>query len=295
MIISASYKTDIPAFYGDWLMNRLEAGYCKMINPYGGQVYRVSLEKADVDGLIFWTRNVGPFLDKLDRVAELGFPFTVSHTITGYPKALDFATIAPQKAVEHLVAVRDRFGPYAGVWRYDPIVFSSLTPPAWHLENFAALAQALAGTVSEVVISFAHIYRKTARNMAAAARAFDFTWGDESDAVKKELLLALGEIASKNGIKATLCGQPHLLVTELAATACVDAARLSRMAGYPIAAKRKPHRKECGCFQSKDIGDYDTCPHGCAYCYAVQHRTIAKQRFRVHDPLGDFLFERGHQ
>lgn len=292
MIISASYKTDIPAFYGSWLMNRLEAGFCKIVNPYGGQVYTVSLTNDDVDGFVFWTRNVEPFLSHLDSIASRGFPFTVHHTITGYPKALDFATVAPKKAVDNMAVVRARFGPHAGVWRYDPIVFSSVTPPGWHLDNFRMLAQALSGTVDEVAVSFAHIYRKTARNMAAAARAFNFTWGDETDQVKKEVLLTLGEIARQNGIKPTLCGQPHLLVTELDATACVDAARLSRMAGYPVAAKRKPHRKECGCFQSKDIGAYDTCPHGCAYCYAVQQRSVAKRRFKTHDPKGVFLFER---
>ena len=66
MIISASYKTDIPAFYGEWFLNRLRAGYCKMVNPYGRQVYRVSLTPPDADGFIFWTKNLGPFLDALE-------------------------------------------------------------------------------------------------------------------------------------------------------------------------------------------------------------------------------------
>ncbi len=292
MIISASYKTDIPAFYGPWFMNRLEAGFCQMVNPYGGQVYRVDLDQNKVDGFVFWTRNLGPFLDNLKHISQKT-PFTVQYTITGYPKALDFATIAPDVAISHLNEIKDRYGPHAGVWRYDPIVFSSLTPPQWHVENFTNLAQKLEGVVDEVVLSFAQIYRKTARNMSTASRAFDFDWNDESRQVKQSLLSKLTVIANQYGIRLTLCAQPELLVDGVEETACIDAARLARMSGVPFPAKRKPHRKECGCWQSKDIGDYDTCPHGCAYCYAVQSRTLAKKRFQAHDPMGEFLFKGG--
>ena len=84
MIISASYKTDIPAFYGDWFLNRLRVGYCKMVNPYGRQVYRVSLTPQDADGFVFWTKNLGPFMDTpLKRYstgmrARLGFSLVTS-------------------------------------------------------------------------------------------------------------------------------------------------------------------------------------------------------------------------
>lgn len=89
MIISASYKTDIPAFYGTWFLRRLHAGYCKMVNPYGRQVYTVSLTRNEVDGFVFWTKNIGPFLDPLREVQRLGYPFLIQHTITGYPRALE--------------------------------------------------------------------------------------------------------------------------------------------------------------------------------------------------------------
>ncbi|MCW9035227.1 MAG: DUF1848 domain-containing protein [Rhodospirillales bacterium] len=292
MIISASYKTDIPAFYGPWFMNRLEAGFCRMVNPYGGQVYKIPLDRENVDGFVFWTRNLGPFLDNLSQVHQK-CPFTIQYTITGYPKALDYATIATNTAIFHLKEVKNRFGPHAGVWRYDPVVFTSLTPPAWHLENFTGLAQKLEGVVDEVVLSFAQIYRKTSRNMTVAARAFDFDWSDEGKEVKQSLLQEFVAIANQYGIRPTLCAQPDLLIEGVGETACIDAARLARMSGVPFPAKRKPHRKECGCWQSKDIGDYDTCPHGCTYCYAVQSRTLAKKRFQAHDPKGEFLFARG--
>lgn len=74
MIISASYKTDIPTFYGEWFINRLRAGSCKMRNPYSGRVYHVDLTREGVDGIVFWTKNIGPFLEALKEVQEKGYP-----------------------------------------------------------------------------------------------------------------------------------------------------------------------------------------------------------------------------
>ncbi len=290
MIISASYKTDIPAFYGDWMINRLEAGYCRMVNPYGGQIYTIPLDRQSVDGFVFWTRNIGPFIDKLDKVGEMGFPFTIQYTISGYPRPLDQATIEARYAVEHIRRLGGKLGGRAIVWRYDPITFTSLSPPAWHLKNFAGLARSLAGSVNEVVVSFAHIYRKTERNMKAAARAFDFEWFDPDPGEKRALLEKLAAIAADNGLVLSLCGQPEFLIDGVREAVCIDAGRLGDVAGYPIKASAKSHRDRCGCHASRDIGDYDTCPQGCVYCYAVTGRERAKHRFSQHDASSDFLF-----
>ena len=289
MIISASYKTDIPAFYGAWFLNRLGAGSCRMVNPYGGQVHTVSLAAPDVDGFVFWTRNLGPFFGALDEVQRRRVPFIVQYTVTGYPRALDFATIEAARAIVEMGHVKRRFGARAAVWRYDPVVLTSLTPPAWHRANFAALARALAGVVDEVVVSFVQVYRKTARNVDARARAADFDWWDPASDEKRDLLGALASIAAENGMTATLCGQPDLAIAGLGEARCIDARRLGDVGGRPVVAPAKPHRKRCGCWASRDIGEYDTCPHGCAYCYAVESRTLAKRRHRAHDPAGEFL------
>ncbi|MBT3358058.1 MAG: DUF1848 domain-containing protein [Rhodospirillales bacterium] len=290
MIISASYKTDIPAFYGDWFMRRIGAGFCRMVNPYGGHVYTVPLTRDAVDGFVFWTRNSGPFMGALEAVNALGFPFVVQYTITGYPRSLDAATVRPEMAISHLREIANAYGSRAGVWRYDPIVLSSLTPAHWHRENFARLADALEGVADEVVVSVVQPYRKTARNMAAAARTGAFEWSDPTAEEKTVLLTELAAIAADHSIAATLCGQPELLAEGMAEASCIDAGRLSDVAGRPLAAKRKPHRKTCACHASRDIGDYDTCPHGCAYCYAVSDKARAKRRFAAHDPAGEFLF-----
>src|SRR5258708_988893 len=208
MIISASYKTDIPAFYGEWFTNRLHAGYCKMVNPYSQQVYTIDLTSESVDGFVFWTKNIGPFLKHLQVVREMGYPFIVQHTITGYPRELEYRVINATRTIEHMQELAGTYGPHVAVRVYDRIVNSFLT-------------------------------------------------------------LGLTEEAR-----------------------CVDAERLEKISGTPIAARieRRGNRKECGCFASKDIGEYDTCPHGCVYCYAVQHRDLALARYKAHDPLGEFLF-----
>jgi hypothetical protein len=294
MIISASYKTDIPTFYGEWFMNRLRAGYCRMVNPYGGQRYKISLRREDVDGFVFWTKNIGPFLKYLPEIRERGYPFIVQHSINGYPRELESHVTSYNQTVEHMHTLASLYGPDVAIWRYDPIVFSSLTSPDWHLDNFAKLAQALAGATSEVVISFAQIYRKTKRNMDAAAKQFDFGWHDHETIMQeqgKAFALEVFHIAIKYGITLRVCSQAAFLTPGIVEEArCVDADRLSRVCGGTIQAEKKGNRKECGCFASRDIGEYDTCPHGCVYCYAVQRRDLALQRFKEHDPQGEFLF-----
>ncbi len=289
MIVSASYRTDIPAFYGGWFLNRLEAGFVRTINPYGGRTSTVPLTSESVDGFVFWTRNLGPFFPALEVVGAADFPFVVHYTITGYPRALDAATVGPARAIDHLRRLVSGFGSETAVWRYDPIVFTSLTPPDWHRSNFLRLARSLRGTTDEVVVSFAHIYRKTARNLAAAARDFGFDWWDPSADDKRALLADLAETAAGHGLAMTLCAQPELLIEGVGDARCIDAERLSRVAGRPIDALRQPHRKTCGCWASRDIGDYDSCAQGCAYCYAVNSRAAAKRRFGRHDPASEFL------
>ena len=290
MIISASYKTDIPTFYGEWFMNRLRAGYCKMVNPYNRRVIRVSLLRDTVDGIVFWTKNVGPFLKHLPEVKDRGFPFIIQHTINGYPRALEQAVVDAQKAVEHLRQVSETFGPRVCVWRYDTIVNSSLTPREYHIETFARLANSLEGATDEVVISFAHLYQKTLRNMEKAATEHGFIWSDPDDEWKKSLLAELAPIAASHRIRLTVCSQPQFIIPGCYEARCVDAERLADIIGGPVRACLKGSRNECGCYESRDIGEYDTCPHGCVYCYAVKDQSLAKIRYKQHDPMGESLF-----
>jgi hypothetical protein len=292
MIISASYRTDIPAFYGAWFMNRLAAGDCRVANPYGGPDYTVALTREAVDGFVFWTKNAGPFLDHLPEVRRRGFPFVVQLTITGYPRALEASVPEPARAAAQLHAIAARFGARAALWRYDPILLTSATETDWHRATFARLAQALRGATDEVVVSFASFYAKTKTNLAAAARRRGFTWREPEIEEQRALLLSLATIAADAGLRLTLCAQPELVVAGTEAARCIDAARLSDVAGRAIAAPRKGNRPGCACAESRDIGAYDSCPHGCVYCYAVRRPAQARDRFRAHDPASDCLTDR---
>jgi hypothetical protein len=261
-----------------------------MVNPYGRQVYRVDLTNNTVDGFIFWTKNVGPFLKHLDEVRSREFPFIIQYTINGYPRSLEFSVVDSTRSVEHMKYLHDQFGPRVATWRYDTILFSSVTSIDFHRRNFETLAKALRGTTDEVVVSFAQIYRKTKRNMDWAAKEFDFSWEDPSDQVKHELAAELAAIAKAYGMQLSMCSQKAYLAPGVAEAHCVDAPRLAEVAGRPIVSKLKGNRPDCACFHSRDIGEYDTCPHGCVYCYAVQNRALALRRFREHDPESEFLF-----
>jgi hypothetical protein len=212
----------------------------------------------------------------------------VQATITGYPRALEPSVIDPDRAIAALADIRRLYGPRAAVWRYDPVLSTTVTPPEWHRRNVARLAAGLRGIVDEVVLSFAQVYRKTKRNCDAAAAHHGFDWQDPEDGEKRALLADLAGIAEAAGLRASLCSQPDLLgdgalFSPLQAARCIDARRLSDVAGQPVAARTKGNRPGCLCAESRDIGAYDTCPHGCVYCYAVRDRQTAKRRHRAHD------------
>jgi len=273
MIVSASYRTDIPAFHAQWFGDRYREGAVSVSNPYGGKPYRVALTGPSVDGFVFWTRNIAPFTRILTQIVE---PFIVQFTITGYPRVLDARTPVTEAAIGQARQLADQYGCRAVVWRYDPILISDLTPPDWHRRTFAMLADQLRGTVDEVVCSFAQLYRKTERNLAK--RLAGGAWWDPSAMEKQALIFDLTEFAADAGMKLTLCTQPDL--TSFPATRCIDANRLSDVAGMPISARTKGNRSGCLCAESRDIGAYDTCGHGCAYCYAVSDHEAAQQRLK---------------
>ena len=282
MIVSASYRSDIPAFYGAWFAERRARGHALVANPYGGKPYKVPLAGPEVDGFVFWTRNAAPFMATLQELAAESVPFVVQFTLTGYPRLLETSVPAIDTALAQMRQIAKRFGSRTLVWRYDPVLLSPRTPTAWHLAAFARLAAALSGVSDEVCLSFAHIYRKSARNLRAAG----IDWRDPEAGEKAEILAALAAIAGDNGIAATVCSQPDL---GLPPARCIDAERLSEIAGRTIAARQKGNRAGCLCAESRDIGAYDSCPHGCRYCYAVRQPERARENFRQHDPHGETL------
>ena len=286
MIISASYKTDIPAFYGSWFRARRATGHCEVQNPWNRKNFTVSLRDADCSGFVFWTRNARPFGPELARTART-HPFLVQYTLTGLPRWLERSVISVEDAISDISRISTQYGRDSVVWRYDPIVNSNTTPPDWHLTNFRQIADDLSGTVDEVVVSFAQIYRKTRRNLEQAAHKHEAEWRDPDRNEKGDLLAQLHTIAADRGLTLTTCTQPELAGGPAEPARCIDADRLNRVATHlghaAITARSKGQRPGCLCAEARDIGAYNSCAHGCVYCYAVEDAAAARHAHRGHD------------
>lgn len=302
-IVSASRRTDLPAFYSQWFARRLRAGWCRAANPFSGKAYRVSLAPADVLGWVFWSRDYGRFLDILRSIHDGGGRFLCHFTINGMPRVLEPRTIEPAMAVEQARALSQHFGTSVPIWRYDPILLSSATPPDWHRRNFAQIAEALRGVVDRCIFSFPTMYGKTRRNLVraeeqAASEGDAFrVWRagfDFGEADLRALACDLASLARERGVEMqTCCGEKWVDPgVGIASASCVDWPRLAAlgagggcdMLGEPrVAVARKGSRAACGCWQSVDIGAYGSCAHGCVYCYAVESAEAARVRVAKHD------------
>jgi hypothetical protein len=288
-VISASYKTDIPAFYGDWFRNRLDHGFVDVRNPYNNKLSRLSISPADVDAFVFWTRNAAPFLPVLSEKIEKHFPFYFQFTVTGYPKPIERSVIDDALAIQQIRDLSIRYGPHAVVWRYDPIFISELTPEAYHKKNFQRLARQLAGSVNEVTVSFTQLYAKTKRNLAQLEARYPVGFVDPSVSQKEGMVAWMQKSAKESGMRLTLCTQPHLEISDIRGAACIDGDRLSKVGCETRLAGMQKNRDGCLCISSRDIGSYDTCPHGCVYCYAVQSPSKVRAAVKNHDRSSSVL------
>ena len=201
MIVSASYRTDIPAFYADWFAARLDAGWAAVASPYGGPPARVPLRGPTLDGFVFWTRNAAPFLGVLDRLRADGLPFVLQYTVTGYPRALEPHVPGRAAAVAAIHALAARFGPRVVVWRYDPVLLGAAQTPDWHRATFAGLADQLAGAVDEVALSFVTFYAKTRRNLARCGAG---GWRAPDAAERRALSADFARLAAARGMGLSL-------------------------------------------------------------------------------------------
>ena len=267
MIISASRRTDIPAFYTPWFMNRIRAGFCLVPNPYNPrQMSRVSLVPAEVDAIVFWTRNPRPLLPHLRELDDRGYRSYFQFTILGYPRALDPRSPSLAASVAVFQRLAEQVGPERIVWRYDPIVFTGLTPPAYHEEQYGRLAALLRGYSRRSVVSLVDLYRKTRRrlDLLAGTPAQFQTW---DSATCHALLSRLDEIARVNGFEIKSCAEEEDWTAQgIRPGKCVDPQLLGRVFGLTLKGDKDPRqRPACGCTVSRDIGIYDTCPLGCAW------------------------------
>ncbi|HHW18955.1 MAG TPA: DUF1848 domain-containing protein [Firmicutes bacterium] len=172
MIVSASRRTDIPAFFSNWFVERVKAGYFCVRNPFNpGQVKAYSLLPEDVDLIVFWTKNPQPLLPYLDLLDSLGYRYYFQFTLNDYPGILEPRVPPLNQRLDAFRKLSDRAGKERVIWRYDPIVLSSLTPSDYHLERIQNLAEQLTGYTDRLVISFLDFYGKVKRRLKRISQA----------------------------------------------------------------------------------------------------------------------------
>jgi len=273
MVISASRRTDIPAFYSRWFANRIRAGYADVPNPFNpSQVRHVDLRPEAVDAIVFWTRNPRPLLAHLRQLDDGGYNYYFLYTITGYPKLLEPNLPDIDHSVDTFKELGDRIGPERVIWRYDPIVLSSITDPDFHRRNFERLASLLEGASRRVIISFVDFYKKTRSRLSHISSDNGIQWMqfDSENSKHNHMLIDMRQIADASGISMQSCAEEYnLAACSITHGSCIDYCLINDLFKLDLRYKKDPsQRKSCLCGLSVDIGAYNTCGYNCQYCYA---------------------------
>lgn len=267
MIVSVSRRTDIPAFYMDWFMKRVEAGYVLSRNPMNRrQVSRIDF--SDVSCLVFWTKNPEKLVKYHDLIKK---PYFTHVTITSYMKDVEKNIDDKNKIIESAIELSRLTDNKRVIWRYDPIIFNDKYTEGYHLHYFEKLCKRLEGHVTSCIISFLEPYKKIEK----AIKDFQLP----SHEKKTGFVGKLHEIAKRHGICLRSCGDYE----GIEKAACIDKKILAHLnvSGYR---KDRYQRASCNCMESVDIGSYNTCLHHCTYCYANSNHDAA---FEFHSGFND--------
>jgi hypothetical protein len=279
-VISASRRTDIPAYYSDWLLRRFAEGFCDVVHPYTKKLFRVSLTPESVGAIVLWSKNYAPFLPKLDDVERITKNLFFHFTITAN-RDLELRVPDFRDAARDYIHIAKRYSPEHIIWRFDPVCITDKLSFEAHEERFAACAEMLRGHASSCIISFAHPYRKMISNLK---RYTSHTLIPLSLEEQKVYADRLASRASRYGIRLFACCNDHLLSNQIGKARCIDGAKLSLLFGTALDTRAAASRKECGCTRSIDIGSYDICGHGCIYCYANTDQEKARRSAAATSP-----------
>ena len=288
-IVSVSRRTDVPAFYGEWFMRRVREGFAGVVNPFGGKRYVVSLRPEDVTCFVFWSKDFTPFVEHLETLDRLGYTFYFNYTVTGLPSVFE-SHVDQAAALRTLKHLSRRYSPKHINWRFDPIIFSTISDEGFYLKEFEKRAAELEGLVERCYFSFVTEYGKVKRNFRHLEQTTGVRILDRSEEEKIALANEFAAIAEQHGIQMYSCCGDYLVNEKVHKAHCIDGAIIERLfSPEGLAHKEKPTRPECGCAESVDIGTYDTCPHGCVYCYANANTVAARRAFDNHVPHSPFL------
>ncbi|OAV71933.1 hypothetical protein Barb4_00304 [Bacteroidales bacterium Barb4] len=283
MILSVSRRTDIPAFYSEWFYNRVKEGFMCVRNPMNiHQVSKIPIDSDIVDCIIFWTKNPKAMLMCLDEISQYNYYF--QFTINPYNQELEVQVPKKDSIIETFKKLSDRIGSKRMIWRYDPILMTNEIDIDYHIRYFETIAKRLFSYTDKCIISFIDNYKKTERNLK------ETTARELNDAEIFSISKRVVDIAKLYNIEVQTCTEKYDLDSlGIKHGRCIDNIIIEDIVGYPIESKKdKNQRKECGCIESIDIGEYNTCRHNCLYCYANFNQDAVlkkKERHNPHSPL----------
>lgn len=291
-IISASRRTDIPAYYADWFRKRLEIGFTVYPNPHPlsrKPIYQ-KLSPEFVKAFVFWTRNPKPLIKHLDYIDKhYGNHHYMHFTINGLPEELESRNPKVDFAIESAKYLADRYGPGYVQWRFDPIVISSVTPEDYIYNKFDEIACKIQGATERCYFSFVDLYVKTKRNFKKLSLKENIEFFTQSH--KRQILITqkLKSIADNYNIEMYACAEDEMLsIAGIKKAHCVDRDIINRICDKDDVKNYSdvPSRIGCGCIDSRDIGYYDSCPHGCIYCYSNRDPEVALENAKKYQKEG---------
>ncbi len=315
VIISASRATDLPAFYGDWFMNRLAAGYVRWINPFNQQAQYVSFKQTRA--VVFWTKNARPFFKHLPALDKMGLHYYFTYTVNDYEaEGLEPNLPALAARIESFQQLAGKIGKKRVIWRFDPLILSRQLTVDKLLAKLENVGRHLHRYTEKLIISFADIscYRRVKQNLIAGG----FAGYREFDVESIHTLAAgLQHLNQRWQLKIATCGERiDLTAYGITPNKCIDDHLLAELfpadrilmefLGYqappalfpalpettrprPGSLKDRGQRAACGCIASKDIGQYNTCPHLCKYCYANHSEQLVRRNYRRRDVEADTM------
>ena len=287
MILSVSRRTDIPAFYSEWFFNRLKDGFLYVRNPMNiHQVSKVNLSPDVIDCIVFWSKNPQPMLNRLDELKDYMYYF--QFTINPYDRGLEAGVPLKEGVINTFKKLTDIIGPKRVIWRYDPIFYTDKLDYNYHIHYFEEIAKRLNGYTNTCVISFVDLYKKNQGNLKnTQVRELK---DDEMISLATKIFLT----GKKYDISIQTCAEEIALETVgIKHGKCIDNFLIEDLLGVKMVVSKDPNqRKECGCVQSIDVGEYNTCAHGCKYCYANFKDNIVERNRAIHDPNSPLLI--GH-
>ncbi len=274
MIISASRRTDIPAFYSSWFFNRLREGYVLVKNPLNRkQISRISLSPESVDAFVFWTKNPRPMFKRIDEINNYCYYF--QFTLNNYGRTIEQNIPPLGQRIKTFKELSLKTGPHRVVWRYDPVFFYQGCSIREHIESFKYISQELSTYTHRCMISFLDDYSKCRKNM----NGIEYRIPGISE--MEDFAGLIIPLARDTGIEVLTCAaEQDLSPYGIKRGNCIDGELISKISGKEVHFRKdKNQRKFCRCVESADIGTYNTCIHGCRYCYANYNHSEALENY----------------